>query len=109
MKKPVCTVLLLLCILSLLCLTSCSRYDEDWIIGKTSSEIEEKYGTFDVRIGGDQMKNKEGNYVSTCCGYLTREKQVGYLGTSPEEYFMIYFDKEGKAYRIEHPWYVPGG
>lgn len=107
MKKIICASILLLCVLSLLCLTACSRFNENWIIGKTSTEIEEKYGAFDA--ADPDKKNEEGNYVSARCGYLTREKQVGFLGTYPEEYFMIYFDKEGKAYDITHPWYVPGG
>ncbi len=93
-----CILLGVLCILLALGLHSCShRYDEDWILRKTEAEITERYGDFDSRYGESGR------------GYLTREARVGYLGTDPAEYFMIYFDDEGKAYEVKYPWYVPGG
>ena len=99
------TALIVILIISL---SSCSqKYDDKWILGKTSSEIEEKYGTFDyIYSDPDQI---DGNYYNGGCAYLTKEEKVGYLGTDPAEYYMIYFDSEGKAYEIVKKWYVPGG
>ena len=106
MKKTVCTVLLLLCTLCLFCLTSCSRYDEDWIIGKTSSEIVEKYGEFDLCFGKTELR-ADGNYYNGACGYMTKKIDPGIYPS--DEYYMIYFDEEGKAYKVEPSWYQKGG
>ncbi len=89
----------------LLCLSSCS-YDEDRIIGKTSSEIEAEYGPFDY-IYGESVA--DGSYCNAGCAYRTKEAHVGFFGTDPAEYYMIYFDAEGKACKVQYPWYVPGG
>lgn len=82
------------------------KFDEDWIIGKNSSEIEEKYGKFDF-LAVD--KRSDGKIYRGAAGYLTKEKHVGYLGTDPEEFYAIYFDSDGIAYKTEKNYMRPGG
>jgi len=95
---------------TLLHLSSCSgyKYKDDWILGKTSSEIEEKYGEFYLSPT-DSEYIKDGNYVSCACAYKIREKRVGFMGTDPEMFYRIYFDADGKAYKVDDEWYIPGG
>ncbi len=72
-----CFVSCLLLVLAIISVCSCSHnsagksYDKDWIIGKTSSEVEERYGKFDICL--DKTKTGD-NYVETGCGYLTGQK-----------------------------------
>ena len=48
--------------------------------------------------GGKQgYPNEDGLYCNCACGYLIKPKKVGYLGTTPPEYFMIFFDETGVA------------
>ncbi len=103
-------VFVLLLFLCALCLTSCSRYDEDWIIGKTSSEIVEKYGEFDLCFGKTELR-ADGNYYNGACGYVTKiSRSILGMETYPsDEYYMIYFNEEGKAYKVEPSWYQKGG
>lgn len=79
-----------------LCFSGCgkSQYTEDEIIGLTFFEIVEKYGDFDRTQG---FPDEDGLYRDCACGYIISEKRVGFLGTTPPEYFMIYFDEDGVA------------
>ena len=72
-------------------------YDPDDFMGLTYQEIIEHYGEFDVCRGWDA---KNGLYRA--CGYMVKPKRVGYLGTEPPEYFMIYFNEEGVAYECNY-------
>ena len=85
-------------------LSSCSAapYDTKWVIGKTEEEIVQRYGEFDIR-----SRNEEGSYYKGA--YLVKEKHVGYLGTDPEEYYLIYFDSNGYAYKVNDKHIIPGG
>lgn len=85
-------------------LSSClgEPYDTEWIIGKTEEEIVQRYGEFDIR-----SPNDDGSYYSG--GYLVKEEHVGYLGTDPAEYYLIYFDPNGYAYEVNDKYIVPGG
>ncbi len=105
--KRMCLVSVFLLMLVLPLLTACSRYDEEWIIGKTSSEIEERYGSFDYIMENEQFP--DGSESCRRCAYLIKKERVGFFGTDPTEYFLIVFDADGKAQSIESPWYVPGG
>ena len=102
-KRKILLALLCLCFLLPLCLSGCSghSYDTDWIIGKTSAEIQERYGTFYQVIVlpyGDLIEVNEDTICKNAKGYyLTKEERVGYLGTYPEEYFVIRFDENGIA------------
>lgn len=98
----------LLMIYGVMSLSSCAqKYDKEWILGKTSSEIEERYGPFDYC--GNTEYRSDGNYYNGGCAYRTKEERVGYFGTDPAEYYRVYFDSEGKAYEIKEKWFVPGG
>ena len=81
-------------------------YDKNWIVGKTSQEIEEQYGEFDICLNESKIGN---NYFETGCGYLTKEKERGAFGTSSDEFLMIFFDANGVAYSIEEDYPRPGG
>lgn len=76
-----------------------AQYAEDEIIGLTSFEIIEKYGDFDRKQG---VPCEDGLYRDCACGYLISEKRVGFFGTIPPEYFMIYFDEDGFAHWCEY-------
>ncbi len=98
-------VVVLLFLLSQIVASLRPDYDEGWIIGKTASEIEARYGSFDL----PGSIAEDGNYYNCGCAYRTKEARVGFFGTDPDEFFMIYFNGEGKAYDIKYPWFVPGG
>lgn len=82
-------------------------FDKEWIIGKTSAEIEQRYGIFDISMmplgDGDVL------YRNCGCGYLTKKGVQGLLGTPADEYFMIYFDSDGIACEIKENVARPGG
>ena len=73
------------------------KYDEEWIIGKTSTEIWQKYGRFDLEPDSS-YKNCEGNYCNCTCVYIIEDnvsrKEI-------DEAIKIYFDSEGLAYKTE--------
>ena len=77
-------------------------YDTEWIIGKSADQIIERYGEFDIR-----GLNEDGSYTKGA--YLVKEEYVGYLGTDPEEFYMIYFDSNGYAYEVNDKYIIPGG
>lgn len=97
------TVVLLIALSLLLTILfiSCAgkQYDEKWIIGKTYSEILDKYGEFDIYSYPERII--DGMCYNAGCGYLTKEGQPGFLGTPPDEFYMIYFDSNGLAYEVE--------
>ena len=99
-KRKILLALLCLCFLLPLCLSGCG-YDEEWIIGKTSVEIQEQYGTFyRVKLLPDSryvQADADVFYKNADCYYLIEEERVGWLGTYPEEYFVIRFDENGIA------------
>ena len=73
------------------------KYNEKWIIGKTKAEIEERYGEFDLKFD-------VGTYV-----YKVKESRRGFFGTDPEEFFAVFFDENGVAYKVKEKYYRPGG
>ncbi|MGM9637326.1 MAG: hypothetical protein ACI3YK_05000 [Eubacteriales bacterium] len=74
-------------------------YNILWIKGKTAEEVIEKYGEFDRLQSSLYDDDRNGKYVRITCVYVVREAQRGYLGTTPEEWFCIYFDENGLADR----------
>ena len=92
--------------LCLAALAGCSdnRYDVDWIIGKTSAEVIDKYGEFDCTY----MPAEEDGLYRSKCGYTIKDPQRGFLGTSPEVLLFISFDENGIAINCEEG-YRPGG
>ena len=96
MKKLYLVITLLLAAAVLLsgCTKEKFKEDDERIIGLTSLQIIEKYGDFDRK---QKQPDKNGLYVNCACGYLISEEKVGFLGTTPPKYFMIYFDYKGVA------------
>ena len=95
-----------LVVIALTLLASCSDkfkygYDTKWIIGKKSSEIVERYGEFDTCTGIPEDCFIDGEWRKCGLGYKTFEGTAGFLGTPPDEYYMIWFDSEGIAKRVE--------
>ena len=86
-------------ILCLAALAGCSdsRYDVDWIIGKTSAEVIDKYGEFDCTY---MPAGEDGLYRSKC-GDTSKDSRRGFLGTSPEVLLFIRFDENGIAIDCE--------
>ena len=98
--------LLLLWFLLIVMLSGCGKkFNSDDYIGKTSAEIIDEYGEFDYAIG---EADDDGLYRNTKCGYISKEKNVGFLGTSEEEFFFIHFDERGVAYVCDYG-IRPGG
>lgn len=106
MKKIICIVLLITLLFSLCAckentcghsLCACNEdpgiYDCDWIIGKTSLEVEEKYGEF-YHLG--YRRPSDGLFCSTECHYLLREK-TDIFGYTDIVLFSIRFDENGVA------------
>lgn len=91
--------LLLLCMVLFVVVFSSSactqhRYDEEWIIGKTSAEIEARYGSFD-RLG---MEYQEDGLLYSCrAGYVIRESRTTFLGQTTEKLFVVHFNDKGIA------------
>ncbi len=64
-------------------------YNDRWIIGKSASEIEEKYGEFE-------------KHFSNSSGYCVKPSRIDWWGDATwPEYYMIYFDENGIAYKVE--------
>ena len=76
------------------------RWDAENFIGLTAEQIIDRNGEFYGCIFWDTT----GHYRKGV--YLVKPQRVGYFGTDPEEYFVIYFDENGIAYECE---YVLGG
>lgn len=96
------------CMCLMLALVGCSeKYSEDDIIGKTSDEIVSTYGEFDNVIGID-VSEENGVYRNCKCGYTIEESKQGFLGSSDEVLFYIYFDENGIATDCEKS-FRPGG
>ena len=107
MKKV--TVLLTILSTLFLFLNGCTAniYNEEWVIGKTPDEIMEEYGEpYGIYYYTDSTTPSD---TILRIQYMTKEKRIGFLGTDPAEYFAIWFNRDGKAYRAEKNWVPPGG
>jgi hypothetical protein len=71
------------------------KYNDRFIIGSSIEEITSKYGDFDKVFYTDTS-----NTTLVSAGYLVQQEKKGYLGTSPEKYYMIVFDSTGKAISV---------
>ena len=104
MKKTI--TLLFVCIVFALSIAGCStKYHEDEFIGRTSKDIVQEFGSFDC-VG--MPAREDGLYRNCKCGYTIKERQKGFLGTSPEILFFITFDEDGIAIACKEG-YRPGG
>lgn len=91
-------------------LAGCDRdalYDKEWMIGKTSKQIQARYGKFDYAT---EDKDEDGLYKDCRCIYNLKvgatEKYTG--DPEPDEYLYVDFDENGVAYKV-HKWRDPGG
>ena len=104
MKKKI--AIFLFCAVFLYSLAGCgSKYSADDFIGKTSTQIEAEFGTFDCCM---MPVSEDGVYRNTACGYTIEEPRVGFLGTEPERLVFVLFDENGVAYDT-YEGYRPGG
>ena len=71
------------------------KYNDRFIIGSSIEEITSEYGDFDKIFYTDSS-----NSTISGAGYLVQQEKQGYLGTSPEKYYMIVFDSTGKAISV---------
>lgn len=67
------------------------------VIGKTSAEIQERYGEFD---NFQMHPGADGLFRNTSCSYVVIRECVGFLGTTPPYVISIGFDSNGVAYRV---------
>ncbi len=71
------------------------KYNGRFIIGSSIEEITSEYGDFDKVFYTDSS-----NITISGAGYLVQQEKKGFLGTSPEKYYMIVFDSTGKAISV---------
>lgn len=83
---------------AVLCSCGGSDYDTDWIVGKTSAQIEERYGPF-YQCG--MPAGADGLYRNCRCSLVITPRRAGFLGTSPAEVLAISFDGNGVAISTE--------
>ena len=76
---------------------SCDRYDEGWILGKDSADIEEKDGEY---YNGDTLKGSDGLIRSQTAWYLLNKPFDAGIGKMPPLYYTIRFDENGVAVEI---------
>lgn len=97
MKKSVKVISVFLTVLLVIGITlACSQqddlqYNKDWIIGKTSAEIQENYGEFDQ---ARMPPSSDGLYRRCTCSYFLTEEQVA----DSIMMFSISFDENGVAH-----------
>lgn len=95
MKRIICVVLLFALLFALCSCKEPCKYDEDWIIGKTSLEVEERYGNF---LQAEMPRSSDGLYRSTRCHYFLKEEPM-FFGDVEITLFSISFDENGVAWR----------
>ena len=99
-------IALILSLTFVLALVGCSStYNAEDFIGKTSTEIINRYGPFDCT---GMPVSEDGLYRNCKCGYTIKEPQTGFLGTTPEVLFFISFDENGIATKCSEG-HRPGG
>lgn len=75
------------------------KYNTLWIMGKTSNEITERYGSFDRTR---EYPDDDGLYRNTECHYFLMYSYLGMPMMGPERhvYYTIHFNEQGKADKI---------
>lgn len=96
--KKMCSIIIVL-LLPVIILSGCKPYSENWVLGKTSIEIEERYGKFDY-VGKEPDKN--GLYWCCQCVYIAKPQKTGYFGTTLPVHFRISFNGSGIAVKCEY-------
>jgi len=88
-----------------LCFAGCGKYQKANFIGKTVQEITDQYGKFDIK---GPFITTDSQYQGYGFGYLLQESRVGFLGTTPAEYYFIEFDND-VAVACYKGWHQNGG
>ena len=104
-KQFIFSVVVIVVLLFVACSTDV-EYDSKWIIGKTTEEIQEKYGEFDRHDEGHIFERDQKLHSSG--SYLIKESRVGFMGTDPAVYYHIVF-VDGVAVSVDDNYYVRGG
>lgn len=100
------SVLIILLVILSISFTSCLSlrlnkkyaYDADWMIGKTSFQIQEKFGQFNYTSAD---RNEDGLYYNCECGYYTfRGEGIFYNGVIWQKYLILHFNEDGIVYKI---------
>lgn len=92
-------IILILCAV-LISFSACTHhsFNAEWIIGKTSAEIEARYGSFD-RLGNECQE--DGLLYSANAGYVIIESRTTWHGKTTETLFVVHFNEYGIADRCE--------
>lgn len=69
-------------------------YEDRWIIGKTADQIEQRYGSYD-----DNSETIYGLLIKRYC--VKPGRTDGWGNPIWPEYYTIFFDEDGKAYKVE--------
>lgn len=72
------------------------KYDDAWMLGRTRSQIEERYGKFDQSIL-DSSKEV----------YIIKDNWLEFIDDGEEGYFVMAFNKSGDCIRVYK--YIPPG
>lgn len=102
-------ILIILCLIVFLglCVSGCAKYAPKDFLGLTSDQIEKQFGAFD--LAGVSFISTDSTYRGFGSGYIIKERQVGFLGTTPAEYFFIVFDENGIAVGCYEGYHCDGG
>lgn len=73
------------------------RYNKEWMTGKTSKQIQARYGDFD---GHSEEASEDGLYRDCRCVYILKKDQRNWGGTEFDEFLYILFDENGIAYKV---------
>lgn len=86
-----------------------TRLNEKWMIGKTADEIAQRYGDFYGGKGPALDDHSECTQDKTYhrALYIAKEERVGFFGTDPEEFIVLYFDCDGVCISTERKTPAP--
>ena len=77
-----------------------TKLSENWIIGRSSNEIEERYGEFDLNFENKSAYEIPEDFFDRVWRY--------FMGGTPINYYYIEFDENGMAEKVYIAPY-PGG
>ena len=108
MKKKILSLCLIVSLMfALFGCASDWRYNKEWMLGKTSKQIQARYGEFDTHT---KEVSEDGLYRDCKCGYYVNADAKQMIGGDPEPpvYLYIKFDVNGIAYDV-FTMNLPGG
>ena len=87
--------LIIIIVLSVVFIVKHEKYNEKWILGKTTEQVVERYGDF---IRYVPTRSTDGQIQYYIASYTLKPRKVGFLGTYNGVLFSIKFDKDGIAF-----------